>query len=93
MTRLVALEREAEVVLKIVVLAKEVPDSYIVDAFAFAGRLQLDPETKALKTEGIATGINAYDEQARKLADLFRENFSRFASQVTEEVRRAGPHS
>jgi len=36
---------------------------------------------------------DAYDEQARKLADLFRENFSRFESQVTEEVRKAGPHS
>jgi phosphoenolpyruvate carboxykinase (ATP) len=36
---------------------------------------------------------DAYDEQARKLADLFRENFSRFESQVSEEVRKAGPHS
>src|SRR5918995_283235 len=35
---------------------------------------------------------DAYDEQARKLADLFRENFSRFESQVSEEVRKAGPH-
>src|SRR5918994_1249838 len=36
---------------------------------------------------------DAYDEQARKLADLFRENFLRFESQVSEEVRYAGPHS
>jgi phosphoenolpyruvate carboxykinase (ATP) len=35
----------------------------------------------------------AYDEQATKLADLFRENFERFESQVSEEVRKAGPHS
>jgi phosphoenolpyruvate carboxykinase (ATP) len=35
----------------------------------------------------------AYDEQATKLADLFRENFQRFESQVSEEVRFAGPHS
>src|ERR671919_553811 len=35
---------------------------------------------------------DAYDEQAGKLADLFRENFSTFESQVTEEVRKAGPH-
>ena len=35
----------------------------------------------------------AYDEQATKLADLFRENFTRFESQVSEDVRNAGPHS
>jgi phosphoenolpyruvate carboxykinase (ATP) len=34
-----------------------------------------------------------YDEQATKLADLFRENFQRFESQVSAEVRNAGPHS
>src|SRR5918997_4100217 len=31
----------------------------------------------------------AYDEQARKLADLFKENFEKFEGE--EEVRRAGP--
>ena len=36
---------------------------------------------------------DAYDEQAGGLADLFRENFTRFESQVSEEVRNAGPHS
>jgi phosphoenolpyruvate carboxykinase (ATP) len=36
---------------------------------------------------------DAYDEQARKLADLFRENFSKFESEVSEEVRNSGPHS
>jgi len=36
---------------------------------------------------------DAYDEQATILADLFRENFQRFESQVSEEVRNAGPHS
>ena len=36
---------------------------------------------------------DAYDEQARKLGDLFRENFSKFESEVSEEVRNAGPHS
>jgi phosphoenolpyruvate carboxykinase (ATP) len=35
----------------------------------------------------------AYDEQATKLADLFRENFRRFEAQVSERVRYAGPHS
>jgi phosphoenolpyruvate carboxykinase (ATP) len=32
---------------------------------------------------------DAYDEQARKLADLFKENFEKFEDE--EEVRRAGP--
>jgi phosphoenolpyruvate carboxykinase (ATP) len=33
----------------------------------------------------------AYDEQAHKLARMFADNFEKFASQVAEEVRRAGP--
>jgi phosphoenolpyruvate carboxykinase (ATP) len=32
-----------------------------------------------------------YDAQARRLAELFRKNFQKYAGQVTEEVRRAGP--
>jgi phosphoenolpyruvate carboxykinase (ATP) len=32
-----------------------------------------------------------YDAQARKLADMFRENFAKFADGVTEGVRNAGP--
>ena len=36
---------------------------------------------------------DAYDEQAKKLADLFRENFEQFESEVSEDVRNAGPHS
>jgi phosphoenolpyruvate carboxykinase (ATP) len=34
---------------------------------------------------------DAYDEQARKLANLFKENFERFESEVAQDVRRAGP--
>jgi phosphoenolpyruvate carboxykinase (ATP) len=34
---------------------------------------------------------DAYDEQAKELADLFKENFEKFAGEVDEEVRRAGP--
>jgi len=33
----------------------------------------------------------AYDEQARKLARMFAQNFERFARQVAPEVRQAGP--
>lgn len=36
---------------------------------------------------------SAYDEQVRKLADLFRENFEEFEDEVSEEVLRAGPRS
>ena len=35
----------------------------------------------------------SYDEHATKLADLFKENFTRFESQVSDDVRNAGPHS
>ena len=34
---------------------------------------------------------DAYDEHARKLADLFRENFEEFEGEVEGEVGRAGP--
>lgn len=33
----------------------------------------------------------AYNAQARKLAEMFKENFEQFASSVAEEVRGAGP--
>jgi phosphoenolpyruvate carboxykinase (ATP) len=33
----------------------------------------------------------AYDTQAKKLADMFAENFKTFAEQVNSEVRQAGP--
>ena len=33
----------------------------------------------------------AYDASARNLAERFRSNFAKFADQVTEEVRNAGP--
>jgi phosphoenolpyruvate carboxykinase (ATP) len=35
----------------------------------------------------------AYDAQARKLAAMFQENFGKFADQVPEEVRGAGPET
>jgi phosphoenolpyruvate carboxykinase (ATP) len=33
----------------------------------------------------------AYDSQARKLAHMFHENFSKFAQEVSENIRSAGP--
>jgi len=35
----------------------------------------------------------AYDEQAKSLAALFRDNFQEFEADVSEEVRNAGPRS
>jgi phosphoenolpyruvate carboxykinase (ATP) len=35
----------------------------------------------------------SYDEQARKVAHMFTENFHQFADMVTEEVRAAGPQA
>ena len=35
----------------------------------------------------------AYDKQAAKLAGMFRENFGKYASEVPEAVRAAGPQS
>ncbi|MEW6636490.1 MAG: phosphoenolpyruvate carboxykinase (ATP) [Actinomycetota bacterium] len=36
---------------------------------------------------------DAYDSQAERLADLFRQNFKKFEDKVSDEVRNAGPHS
>jgi phosphoenolpyruvate carboxykinase (ATP) len=49
--------------------------------------------TEVLDPRGTWDDKDAYDEQARKLAGLFKENFTKFESEVSEEVRRAGPHS
>ena len=35
----------------------------------------------------------AYDQQARRLAAMFRENFKRYASEVSSEVQAAAPRS
>jgi phosphoenolpyruvate carboxykinase (ATP) len=35
--------------------------------------------------------VAGYDAQARKLASMFKENFGKYAADVPEEVRSAGP--
>jgi phosphoenolpyruvate carboxykinase (ATP) len=44
-----------------------------------------------LHVRGTWSDPGAYDAQARSLAQLFRTNFARYASGVSEAVRRAGP--
>jgi phosphoenolpyruvate carboxykinase (ATP) len=36
---------------------------------------------------------SAYDKQARRLAELFQDNFKKFAAQASEAVRSAGPRA
>jgi phosphoenolpyruvate carboxykinase (ATP) len=35
--------------------------------------------------------VDAYDAQAAKLAKMFKDNFERFAEQVSDQVRAAAP--
>ncbi|HZF58506.1 MAG TPA: phosphoenolpyruvate carboxykinase (ATP) [Rubrobacter sp.] len=49
--------------------------------------------TEVLDPRGTWESGEDYDEQAKKLADLFRENFERFESEVSEEVGDAGPRA
>jgi phosphoenolpyruvate carboxykinase (ATP) len=44
-----------------------------------------------LMPRGTWSDQDAYDQQARKLAKMFRDNFAPFVDQVSEEVVRAGP--
>jgi len=47
--------------------------------------------TRVLDPRGTWPDPDAYDEQARKLASLFRENFAKFEGEVEDDVREAGP--
>ncbi len=49
--------------------------------------------TEVLDPRGTWESGEAYDEQAEKLAGLFRENFEKFESEVSEEVGDAGPRA
>jgi phosphoenolpyruvate carboxykinase (ATP) len=46
-----------------------------------------------LQPRGTWSDVNAYDEQARKLAGMFRDNFEQYADRVSEDVRNAGPRA
>jgi phosphoenolpyruvate carboxykinase (ATP) len=46
-----------------------------------------------LDPRGTWADAAAYDEQARTLAAMFRDNFSEFEGAVGDEVRAAGPRA
>ena len=50
-----------------------------------------DVPNEVLKPRNTWKNQNAYDEKARHLAKLFRDNFEQFAAGVSDEVKAAGP--
>jgi len=48
---------------------------------------------EVLQPRGTWKDVAAYDAQARKLAGMFRENFEKFADNVSQQVRDAGPRA
>jgi phosphoenolpyruvate carboxykinase (ATP) len=47
--------------------------------------------SEVLKPRDAWKDPTAYDEQAKKLASMFRENFTQFADDVSQELLAAGP--
>jgi phosphoenolpyruvate carboxykinase (ATP) len=52
-----------------------------------------DVPAEVLTPRGTWADKAAYDAQAKKLADLFRKNFEKYAATVPEAVRNAGPRA
>jgi phosphoenolpyruvate carboxykinase (ATP) len=50
-----------------------------------------DVPTEVLKPRDTWKNERAYDEKARHLAKLFRDNFQQFAAGVSDEVKNSGP--
>ncbi len=50
-----------------------------------------DVPTEVLDPRSTWGDTDAYDAQARKLADMFAENFTQFAEDVSAAVRKGGP--
>ncbi|MCI0661611.1 MAG: phosphoenolpyruvate carboxykinase (ATP), partial [Acidobacteria bacterium] len=50
-----------------------------------------DVPGEVLKPRNTWKNPSAYDEKARSLAKLFKENFEQFASGVSDEVKASGP--
>ena len=59
--------------MRVVVCAKQVLDPDTVDAYAVAGRLEVDPNSGELLARGIVRLMNAYDEQAIETALRIRD--------------------
>ncbi len=51
----------------------------------------LDVPSEVLNPRGTWSDSAAYDEQAKKLAAMFKENFEQYADGLPDEVRSAGP--
>jgi phosphoenolpyruvate carboxykinase (ATP) len=47
--------------------------------------------SEVLDARGTWSDAAAYDEQAKKLADMFRKNIEKFGAGVTESIKNAGP--
>jgi len=52
-----------------------------------------DVPAEILRARETWSDAAAYDAQARKLADMFRQNFEKFAGRVSDDLRAAGPKS
>jgi phosphoenolpyruvate carboxykinase (ATP) len=52
-----------------------------------------DVPSKVLNPRDTWDDKEAYDEQARKLVERFRDNFMRFAGELSGEIAEAGPHA
>ena len=50
-----------------------------------------DVPDEVLRPRGTWADKDAYDEQARRLASMFRENFAKYEEQVSEEITGTGP--
>ncbi len=75
-------------------LGRRIPDDVLVTERSFGLRVPRDVPgvpREVLDPRTTWKDPDAYDEQARKLAGMFHENFGRYADEVPDDVRAAGP--